>query len=334
MSKVMLPYVEPMYSTYHRLSCAGIPAKQNITSDIWYYNNTVEWYCTRKFLQGFTTPEINLESGGIWEISFLEKSGVDARFARRCATDVIKAMIDEGFYVAFSGVDDYYVKGKSWYKEQHFNHDGLITGYDDENGTLSIAAYDQRWVFTVFETPQESFIEAMTFFCDKGVYGGLYAVKAKDEAQELDVQRIYKDLKTYLSSGIDEYVLDSPDAACGIVVYDYICMYLDKLTDGSIPYERSDRRVFRLIWEHKKCMLERIKAVEKQYGWDDSLSKKYEEVVNLSDKARFIYAKFVIKYSNTALEKIQVILIKIKKLELDLLAEFLLKIEVEMNDGE
>ena len=39
--------------------------------------------------------------------------------------------------------------------------------------------------------------------------------------------------------------------------------YIDKLYDGSIPYDRMDRRVFRLIWEHKKIMLERIEAMEK-----------------------------------------------------------------------
>lgn len=331
MSKVMLPYVEPLYSTYHWLASAGIPAKQNDTSDNWYYNNTVEWRCTRKFLQGFTTPEMNLSCGSIWNMPFLDKIGVNTRFARRCALDIIKTMIDDGFYIAFSGVDDYYVKGKSWYKELHFNHDGLIIGYDDENGTLAIAAYDQRWIFTVFETPQECFIEAMTVLCDKGVYGGLFAVKTKDEVQELDVQTIYKDLKKYLSSGIDEYTLDSPDAAWGIVVYDYICMYLDKLADGSIPHERRDRRVFRLIWEHKKCMLGRIKAVEKQYGWDNELSSDYEEVVKLADKARFIYSKFVIKYSNMHLERIQVLLMQIKSLEVQILGKVLKRFEGEIN---
>ena len=331
MSKVLLPYVDPMYSTYHWLANAGIPAKQNKTSDNWYYNNTVEWRCTRKFLQGFTTPEMNLGSGGLWNMPFLDKSDVNTRFARRCALDIIKTMIDDGFYVAFSGVDDYYIKGKSWYKEQHFNHDGLIIGYDDENETLSIAAYDQRWIFTVFETPQKCFVEAIAALCDKGFYGKLHAVKAKDDIQELDLNAIYSHLKNYLSSGIDDFPLDNSDAAWGIVVYDYICMYLDKLADGSIPHERRDRRVFRLIWEHKKCMLGRIIAIEKQCGWDNELSSAYEEVVKISDKARFVYSKFVIKYSNTNLEKIQVLLMQMKKLELDLLTKFLLKLEGALN---
>lgn len=334
MSKVILPYVEPMYSTYHWLSSAGIPAKQNTTSDNWYYNNTIEWRCTRKFLQGFTTPELSLSCGNIWNMPFLDKIGVNTRFARRCALDIIKTMIDDGFYVAFSGVDDYYVKGKSWYKEEHFNHDGLIVGYDDESGTLSIAAYDQRWIFTVFETPQECFVEAMTVLCDKGTYGGLHAVKAKNEPQEINFKNIYNELKKYLSSTISDYPLDNPEAVWGIVVYDFLCMYLDKLADGSIPHERRDRRVFRLVWEHKKCMLGRIKAVEEFCGWDNELSSAYEEVVDLADKVRFIYSKFVLKYSSKHLEKMQLLLMDIKRSELDLLTKFLLKLEEVLKDGE
>lgn len=330
----MLPYVEPLYSTYQFLSNAGIPAKQNKTSDNWYYNNTVDWYCTRKFLSGFTTPEINLSCGDIENMPLLYRIGINTRFARRCALDIIKTMLDDGFYVAFNGVDDYYIKGKSWYKEQHANHDGLIVGYDDENGTLSIAAYNQRWIFTVFETPEECFVEAMNALCDKGVYGELQAVKVKDEPQEINIKNIYNELKKYLSSTISDYPLDNPEAVWGIVVYDFLCMYLDKLADGSITHERRDRRVFRLVWEHKKCMLGRIKAVEELCSWDNALSSAYEEVVEMADKARFIYSKFVIKYSNKHLEKMQVLLMRMKTLELDILGRFLNDLEGEANAGQ
>lgn len=327
----MLSYVEPMYSTYQFFSNAGIPAKQNETSDNWYYNNTVEWRCTRKFLQGFTTPEINLPYGTFWDMPLIDKIVITTRFARNCAVDIVKTMLDDGFYVVFTGVDDYYIKGKMWYKERHFNHDGLIIGYDDEKGTLSIAAYDQRWIFRVFETPQECFMEGMNALCDNGTYGGLYAVKVKNDIQELNVQNIYSELKKYLSSNINDYQLDDPGFVWGIVVYDYLCMYFDKLTDGSIPHNRRDRRVFRLVWEHKKCMLGRIRAVEELYGWNNKLSSAYEEVVALADKARFIYSKFVIKYSHKHLEKIQSMLMEMKTLESELLGRFLNDLEGIVN---
>lgn len=332
MGKVLLPYVEPMYSTYHWLANSGIPAKQNSTSDNWFYNNTVEWNCTREFLQGLTTPEMSLHTGSIWCLPFLDKEGINTRFVRRCALDLIKTMIDDGYYVAFSGVDDYYVKGKSWYQEQHFNHDGLIIGYDDENETLAIAAYDQRWIFTVFNTPQKCFVEGLQTLCEKSLYGGIYAVRAKDEAQKLNLQTIYEAVKGYVLSSIETYPLTDTGIVNGIVVYDYICMYLDKLADGSIPYERRDRRIFRLIWEHKKCMLGRIRAVEEKCHWSDSLSVAYNEVVALADKMRFIYSKFVIKYSIKDLENIQLCLMKMKKLEIKLLNVFSNKLLIELNN--
>ena len=137
-----------------------------------------------------------------------------------------------------------------------------------------------------------------------------------------------------MSSDIESYPLTDAGNANGIIVYDYICMYLDKLADGSIPYERRDRRIFRLIWEHKKCMLGRIRAVEEQCKWDASLSADHNEVVALADKIRFIYSKFVIKYSSKDLENIQVCLMKMKKREAELLDVFADKLLPELNGSQ
>ena len=52
--------------------------------------------------------------------------------------------------------------------------------------------------------------------------------------------------------------------------------------------------------------------------------------MKLSDQARFIYSKFVLKYSSTNLERIQVILMQMKKLESELLGEFLKGLEQEL----
>ncbi len=325
MGKVELPVEEPMYSTYHWLSNAGIPAKQNPTSDNWYYNNTVNWQCTRAFLRGLTTPKISVEVGSLWQIPFFDKGGVSTRFARYCSVQLIKTMLDEGYYVAFAGIDDFYIKGKSFYQERHFSHDGMITGYDDENFTM--AAYDQRWIFRTFQTPQSGFVEGLEAMCAQGEFAGITAVKAKDDEQILDLNQIRDQLKKYLKADLEEYPVDCAETAKGMIVYDYICMYLDKLNDGSIPYERKDRRIFRMIWEHKKCMLKRIAAVEKECGWSSTLSDAYEEVVNKANKARMIYAKFVLKFSSADLEKLQVLLMQMKAYEGNVLNDFLVQLE-------
>ena len=320
MKRVFLPYNEPMYSTYHWMSCAGIPAKQNPTSDNWYYNNTVNWRCTRRFLNGYTSPELNLGTGITLDLPFLNVLCVNMRLIRRCPIEIIKTMLDDGFYVVFHGVDDFYVEGKSWYKEHHSSHDGLIIGYDDEKEVFSIAAYDQRWIFTVFETPQQGFLEAISSTCSVGDYGELQAVKAKEnEIVELDLEMIYNGLSNYLTADLSQYPMSCQDIVWGVPVYDFICLYFDKLDDGSIPYERRDNRIMRFIWEHKKCMLGRINAVEIKCRWNNNLSESYKRVVEKADKARFIYSKYSIKKSSSSLEGIQTILMEIKDEEVSIL---------------
>lgn len=333
MGKVELPFVEPMYSTYLWLSDAGIPAKQNPTSDNWYFNNTVQWRCTKKFLEGYTTPKIHIGVGGIWDIDFLYKSGINTRFIKGCLISMIKNMLNEGYYVSLSGVDDFYVKGKSWYQERHFNHTGLIVGYDDDDESFTMAAYDERWIFTVFKTPQKCIVEGVEALRSQGVYGGVVAVQAKEDSVKLDVDLIKTMLGKYLSSTVANYKLHSDDMVWGLAVYDYICIYLDKLIDGSIPHEKRDRRIFRFIWEHKKCMLQRMRAVEKECEFNNDLSDEYENIVTLADQARFIYSKFVIKFSFSNLEKIQAILMQMKSYEKRILSDFLDRLKKKLPEN-
>lgn len=323
MSKVELPYAEPMFSTYHSLACAGIPAKQNSTSDIWYYNNMFEWHCDTRFLQGFTSPNMHMEVGIFINVDFLNVVAMDNRFARRCPIEIIETMLDDGYYVAFTNIDDFYIKGKSWYNEKHFRHDGLIIGYDDEKETFKIVAYNERWIFSVFETPQKGFEKGIRHFMAKTYSGALYALKAKNICHKLDIKIIREKLMSYLNSNTKNFPMATSNKIYGIILLDYICIYIDKLIDGSIPHERRDRRLLKLIWEHKKCMLNRIIAVENKYNLGNELSEKYSKLVELVDKARFIYAKFTVKFSARHLEKIQEILQEIKHQEVVLLNEFL-----------
>lgn len=329
MGSVKLPFAEPMYSAYHWLSNAGVPAKQNPTSDNWYYNYTVGWTCTRKFLGGYTTPEMGLSAGYFWDMKFMEINAISNRFVRQCSASVIRTMLDDGYYVAFEGIDDYFIQGKSWYHKRHFTHDGLIIGYDDEKQTFTMAAYDQRWIFTTFDTPQRCVEEALAYACAQGESGWIHALKASDEEQTLDVLGIREQIKAYLEIG--QYPLEIPCKVEGRAVYDFVCMYLDKLIDGSIPYERGDKRVFRLIWEHKKCMQRRIAAIESERGWSNKLSCAYHDIVKLSEHAKFVYSKFFIKFSSSGVESIQRDLMEMKEKEGVILNEVLDQLE-EQNE--
>ncbi len=75
---------------------------------------------------------------------------VSTEFAKGYINPIIRAMLDKGIYVAFSNVDDYYIEGKSWYKERHFSHDGLLCGYDRNDKTYCMYAYDSKWMYRKF----------------------------------------------------------------------------------------------------------------------------------------------------------------------------------------
>ena len=104
-------------------------------------------------------------------------------------------------------------------------------------------------------------------------------------------------------------------------------MYLNKLFDGSVPYEKMDKRIFRLIWEHKKAMLERIRAVEVLLKMGHIISGQYEELIKISDDMRMMYASHYIKRRDSVLPIIKNKLIALKKDEIAILNMFVSKLE-------
>lgn len=125
----------------------------------------------------------------------------------------------------------------------------------------------------------------------------------------------------YLNSNLEKYPFDGEGDVFGIVVHEYIAKYLDFLYMGNIPYEKIDRRVFRLIWEHKKAMLERLVVLEEKLGIGNEYSKKYKPLVAEADAMRMLYASHCIKQRDSVLPIIRKKLLLIMELEKDILTD-------------
>ena len=178
--RVELPLLEPLYSTYHYQGpCAAI-AVNNPTIRNWYLNETTDLTCNRRFLNGLTTPEITVPYSSLWDCPYFEIIGVSSHFVGGYINRIIREMLDAGYYVVFDGIDDYYVEGKSWYKERHFNHDGLICGYDMDEKTYCLYSYDSKWLYRKFWTSQHSFNAGRIAMEKQGCYANFYAFKAKN----------------------------------------------------------------------------------------------------------------------------------------------------------
>ena len=317
--KIELPLVEPIYSTYHNQGPGTATLVNNPSIRNWYLNQIMNLTCTRKFLNGFTTPEITVAESHWNANPYFEMTWYDMKYLEGYTHFVIRKFLDQGYYVCFIGIDDYYVEGKTWYHERHFDHDGCICGYDPENKTYCIYAYDQNWIYQKFWTTQKSFDAGRKAQHKKGQHSFICGMKPKDDQIAFSCETALKNIAEYLDSNIEKYPETEEGAVFGIVVHDYIAKYTGKLYDGSIPYEKMDRRVFRMIWEHKKAMLQRITLIEEALFLDHTISEAYKSVVREADNCRMLYAAHHMNQRNSVLPIIQKKLLSLKNREQELL---------------
>ena len=319
---------EPICRAYNYFGFETSTLSSNPSIRNWYLNDVVNLRCCTRFLRGeYSSPEINMVNGRNLHCPYYERVVYPMRFARGYINYIIKALIDEGYYVCYANVDDYYLEGKSWYKERHRGHDGMIFGYDDNEKTYSILAYDSEWRFRPMVIKQSSFDKGREAIFKKGQYGKVVGIKPKETEVLLDAEKIENNLKIYLTTGTSVEEKSGRDFVQGIGSQELLIAYIQMLSDGKIKHEMTDNRVLRLLWEHKVIMLERLQKMEELLGLDNSVSQEYQSVVSEANKIRILYASYCKKKRESLLLVIINGLEKIIKDEKKLLTEFLKKIK-------
>ena len=327
---VALPFIVPNFATLQSTGAAefamiGHPTAYNQT-----LNQATSICCSRNFLKGYTSPLVSIPNILIDSYKFIEKYSVNFRHAYNFCLDIIKTMLQDGMYILYDEVDDFYLPGKSWYGTRHMHHTGIICGYDDNDESLSIAAHDINWVYNLIRIPQKCFLEAVKSSVAAKRYGNMIAYKIKENTvAEINESEMLKSLRGYIDSSFEKYPIDKDGEVRGTVVHNYLAMYIDKLNDGSIPYERMDWRALRPVWEHKKCMLDRIKAVEKKRDWNNDLSERYAPIVEKANRIRMMYAMYHKNHNNKLLDKIRDGLLDIAKSDRDIVEKFIKKLEID-----
>ncbi len=319
---VELPLIEPIYGTYHFQGSGAAILASNPSIRNWYLNQIMILFCEQRFLEGHTSPELNILYSFWSDNPYLEKYSYSTRFFKGHTGPIIRSMLDDGFYVYFEKVDDYFVEGKGWYHQRHFGHDGLICGYDQTKKTYSLYAYDSNWIYQRFTTRQKAFHAGQKAMQEQGVYGMIHAIRPGTQEVAFDPAAVYQKLLEYLDSSLEKYPLGKTPAVHGIAVQEYLVMYLDRLLDGSVSYPRTDRRIFRLIWEHKTVMLERIQKAEAALHLGHTISNQYIHLVTRANAMRMLYASHLIKRRDSLLRVIRRDLMWLKNEEQKLLTQF------------
>lgn len=330
--RIELPIYEPIYKTYQYQGSGAAIIDNNNSIRNWYLNEIMLLKCTREFLKGAGSPKIDIVNSSLMDNPYLEKNKFPLSYLKGCTNQMIRNFIDLGYYVYFLDVDDYYIKNKSLYKERHVYHDGLICGYDKSNRTYCIYSHDSNWVYRKFWTPQICFTNGCKSSIKNNRTVNIFTIKAKTENVDFSLGKVYENLVEYLDSGIEKYPFDGEGDVFGIVVHTYIAEYIMKLFRGEISYSIADWRILRLIWEHKKAMLERIAKAEQILGLGGTLSERYKKLVKEADNIRMLYASHRIKRRDSALLIVCKKLLNIEAEEREILTEFLEKMKKELEN--
>ncbi len=322
---VELPLVSPLYSTHHNgIGTACLEKNPSVRN--WYLNNTIMLSCARKFLGTFSTPDVRILNASFFDNPYIEKILIPMKCLKGCLHKTIKNLLDDGYYVHFTGVDDYFIEGKSFYKTRHFNHDGTICGYNQNDNTYCIYAYDSNWIYQKFWVSQKCFDKGRKYMNNQGIYGYICGIKPVEEKVEFSPKEAYRSILEYLDSDLEKFPKNEWGMVYGIIVQEYVAEYIERLYNGIIPYEKIDRRVFRIIWEHKKVMLERIEAIEEALGLDNTYSSKYKPLIAIADDIRMLFASYQIKRRDSLLPTIKNKTREIMNTERIILREFADKI--------
>ncbi len=326
-----LPLEMPFYSTLHFQGLAGAIIHNNPSIRNWYINESMILSCSKSFLNGFSSPNIGIVNSCWADNPNFERQVYQMRFLNGYINPLIRKLIDNGYYVNFDGLDDFFIEGKSWYNIRHFNHDGLIYGYNQHEKTYKIYAYDQNWIYRGFDISQKCFNKSREYMQSHEIHGTIVGVKPTNNEIHINPTRVCDNLKKYMDSNLDKYPVDDlNNDALGIVVHEYLMLYVDRLYNGVIPYKKLDWRVFRMLWEQKAFMLERLQKIEGILNMDSNTSNAYRNIVKNANDIRMLYASHHKKRRDSLLVTIRNKLKNIAELEKDLLRAFIDKAERRM----
>jgi hypothetical protein len=225
--------------------------------------------------------------------------------------------IDMEFYVHMK-VNHKYLSISNSYQKWDMGHDLLIFGFNKENRTLDVA--DNFYgKFEYKKCSFEEFLEAYIHVAKSnlGNYEKVLLIKANKTAKcDFDLLRVVDSLNDFLASR-DTRIRDhqsltwAGDLTLGINTYDKMIEYLNLLLEGKTA---CDHKPFHVLWEHKKCMVQRIEfMINNQLISEKKFHALYKEI----EKKTKTFRNVIIKYSmKPAPKSIQYIISELKAMKL------------------
>lgn len=235
--------------------------------------------------------------------------------------DILRLFRDElnnGYYV-FTILDEYYIHLIDKYQTKHFEHDYLLSGYNDEEqkftGLFFIDGFYKQDYLSYAEV-REGFLNCRSPLF---AYIKLKVKPGYDARCHLDKARAITLISDYLN-GTNSFNWYSGFGECvfGLDVY-------DRLFSLEMPKEKRilDIRAFCVLEEHKRIMKDRIEQV---FGLPD-LAGQYQNVLKLSSNTKLLAMKYMRNGLSSTYDSIVKNILKMKEMERNLLQKVLQQVE-------
>lgn len=242
----------------------------------------------------------------------------------------IIACIDKGYYVRIT-VDECFLIHSPAYRKRHFVHEILIYGYNKQ--TLFGIGFNRQGDYAAYPIAFSELEQAVVHVDLTGHYDpdGLRLFKYDPHAQyDFDIHLVCEHLEDFLSSRNTSQrfrMLANPtNGAYGLATYECLKHFLASFLSPPFSF---DIRPVHILWEHKKCMAERLRYMETQgylkseYGF----STQYDELARKAGMIRLMLLKFKITRSPDLIHRVLSRLDNITEVERDLLWGLLDKIK-------
>ena len=316
----------------------------------WFYSQHIQLYFTNKWIQE-GIPKIDFyrpPNNRLFPSPLLETRWLDRDLISIVNEDIVQFVIkyiDKDYYIQIY-LNEFYIPDRPSYKSIKTIHETLIHGYDLDNETFDIVGYNKIGQYgsskLKFSNFRKAYMEIDSSDFRKAYmkinYSPNHMAKIgllkyeNNRHYEFDINLVSEQLRDYIESNNTSErfrILDMPeDDIYGVETYRCLIHYLLEKKD------KYDFRLLHILWEHKKCMLNRLIYMENEGYLDpcEKLSIAYAKIEREIGSLRLVMLRVKLGYKkeNQIYTSIKYVTTKLEKLadeEKNILERVLLQCE-------
>lgn len=308
--RVCLPATEKIpTSSYFGISLPLSVILATPATKMWYYENFINIYMESQGNPCFVNFSFGMMARYTSVFEYTVSTEKDTE--NQSIIDRVKFELKENGNYAYLYVDEYYISCKEAYNQEHFHHQALIYGYDDEESCFFAIAFDKTGHFAKLKYPYTETERgyAAAFKCDNksknDMYGVIFFRVRKDFCHQIYFPNIILNLQEYVNGTIPhnlqhvqhnmpygEFHQDS-DAVFGINVLKETIDILENTDVENIDFPAFRRIHF--MHEHAEMLLDRLRFYQQYLKLADSTYEKalvdFENIIEMYQHTRLLFLK-------------------------------------------